>query len=357
MAVVSPPYLLGAAGQVMSGRLARLSLGAAFRPAGSGVQVVSGVLAGPPNTMGELALPSGTQLTVQPFRAVIQSALDATAGSYEVTNDAAVTLPVAAQHASQFRRSLIVVRVDDSQVSGVASSATTDRATLEVLDGALAVSAAAATLPAATGSWLALGEVLIPPAGQTVTFTPYNPRTGIRHGILPVINDSSTVTGHSGVLPAFDGQYRDHPVYGLQRGVGGAWRGISPTLLQSTVVDGTFYAVSHAVMTLPVPDPGHPYRLACSGSVGIYALGAGVTVAPQVQVNGAAIFPVGANITNGGGSSIYAVASILGTAVSGTLTGASTVTLYFLKSGTAGNGFIADSTPGYPSLSALVVPA
>jgi hypothetical protein len=222
VAVISPPYLLGAGGQVLSGRLGRLALGATFRPAATGMQVVSGVLAGPPNTQGELSL-VGTTLTVQAFRAVIQSALDATAGSYLVPNDAPVTFTTTAQHASQFRRSLIAVRVDDSQVSGVASSSTTDRATLEVLDGALAVSQAAAVLPTPAGSWLALGEILIPPAGQTVTLTPYNPRTGMRHGILPVLADGSTITGHDGAPGTAVGQYRDHPVRGLERWDGTLW--------------------------------------------------------------------------------------------------------------------------------------
>jgi hypothetical protein len=158
-------HVLGAAGQVLSGRLQRLALGAAWRPA-AGVQVVSGVLAGPANTQGELSL-AGNVLTVQPFRAVLQSSLDATAGSYLVPNDAPVSFTMTAQHASQFRRALVVVRVDDSQVSGVASTATTDRAVLEVLDGGLAASAGATVLP-------------IPAAG------------------------------------AFDGQYRHHPAEGLQ---------------------------------------------------------------------------------------------------------------------------------------------
>jgi hypothetical protein len=208
-------HVLGAAGQVLSGRLQRLALGAAWRPA-AGVQVVSGVLAGPPNTQGELSL-AGNVLTVQPFRAVLQSSLDATAGSYLVPNDAPVSFTMTAQHASQFRRALVVVRVDDSQVSGVASTATTDRAVLEVLDGGLAASAGATVLPTPAGSWLALGEVLIPPVGQTVTVTPYNPRTGTRHGILPVIADGSTVTGHDAAPGTMVGQYRDHPDRGLQR--------------------------------------------------------------------------------------------------------------------------------------------
>jgi hypothetical protein len=181
-----PRSLLGAAGQVMSGRLLRLSLGAAFRPATSRR---APRLRGPRRAAqhdGELTLPSNTQLTVQPFRAVIQNTQDATAGAYVDPNDAAGhPLAVTAQDATQFRRAWWWY-VDDSQVAGVASTATTDRAVLEILDGALAASAGAAALPA-PDNVAGLGEVLIPPVGQTVTLTPYNPRTGLRHGILPVL--------------------------------------------------------------------------------------------------------------------------------------------------------------------------
>jgi hypothetical protein len=244
VSLLTPPFLLGAAGQVLSGRLGRLALGSVFRPAATGVQIISGVLAGPANTQGELSL-AGNLVTVQAFRAVIQSALDATAGSYEVINDAAYTFPaLTAQHATQYRRSLVVVRVDDSQVSGVASSAATDRATLEILDGALAASSAATVLPAPAGSWLALGEVLIPPTGQAVTLTPYNPRTGLRHGILPVIADGSTVTGHDGAPGLNVGQVRDHPTYGQQRWDGARWGSIDPIGIWLDDVFSTTYSAA-----------------------------------------------------------------------------------------------------------------
>jgi hypothetical protein len=223
MAVVGA-YALGANGQVLSGKLLRLALGAAFRPAATGVQVISGVLAGPPNTMGELTLLSNTQLTVQPYRAVVQNTQDATAGAYEIPNDAVATLGAAqgfsAQDATQFRRALITTYVDDAQVAGSGAN----QAYLTILPGALAASAAAAALPTIPANALNFGELLIPPVGQTVTLTPYSPRTGIRHGILPVINDASTITGHDGAAPLHDGAYRDHPTYGMQRGtVAGGW--------------------------------------------------------------------------------------------------------------------------------------
>lgn len=248
MALLSPPLALGAAGQVVTAKTLRLGNGAAFAPGATGVLGVSGCLAGPAGTMGELTLPTATTLTVQAFRAVVQNTQDATAGQYVAINDAAVTLAVTAQHATQFRRSLVLVEVNDSQTAGVASSATTDRNRLYLADGPLAASAAAAALPALPANSLALGEVLIPPTGQTVTLTPYNPRTTGRGGILPVLNDASTVPGHAGAPPLFDGQYRDHPTRGLQRGrADGTWRAAAPLYARAKVLATTINGAPAAI--------------------------------------------------------------------------------------------------------------
>jgi hypothetical protein len=236
--LLSPPYALGAAGQVLSGKNLRLAAGAAFRSAAAGgVQGVSGVLAGPAGTMGELTLNSNTSLTIAPFRAVIQNTQDVTQGQYVVSNDAAVTATTAvvagqptvpAQDASQFRRAYIAVYVADSQVSGVASSATTDRAVLDILPGALAATAGAAGYPAVPANALLLGELLLPPAGQTVSVVGYNPRTTTRGGVLPVIADGGTRPGHDGDPGTHVGQIRDHPVFGLQRWNGTTWERSQP---------------------------------------------------------------------------------------------------------------------------------
>lgn len=204
MAVLSPPFLLGAAGQVMSGRLGRLALGASFLPGATGVLSVSGALIGPAGTQGELSL-AGGNITVKPFRAVVQCSLDATAGQYLVVNDADAVFATTAQHATQFRKGLVVIDVDDSQVNGVASSATTDRARMYLLDGALAATSGAAALPALPDSSLALGEYLIPPTGQTITITPYNPRTTTRGGRLPVATEAAVLAlSTSALWPGFE---------------------------------------------------------------------------------------------------------------------------------------------------------
>lgn len=207
MTVLSPPYALGANGQVLSGKLLRHSLGATWRPSTAAVSAASGVAQGPAGSCMELTLVNATTLRVNPGVAVIQGTQSADQGQYEVVNDSQITLPVTGQNASQYRRSLVVVEVNDSQAAGVASSATTDRAQLRIVDGALSA-VAPGTLPALPANSLALGEVAIPPAGQTVAVTAYNPRTTGRGGLLYAYNDTSTVPGHGGEPGAYMGQTR-----------------------------------------------------------------------------------------------------------------------------------------------------
>jgi hypothetical protein len=228
VAVLSPPYALGATGQLLSGRLLRLSLGATFRPAAAGVlAAAAGALYGPPGTMGEATLVNPTTLRIAPARWVVQGSRSADQGQYVVPNDGNVDLAVTAQHASQFRRSLWMVTVADSQAAGVASSATTDRALLQIVDGPLSATSPA-PLPTVPADSLVLGEVGIPPVGQTVTITPYNPRTTGRGGIMPVSADALTYPGHGAEAPAHDGQARWHPTQGLQLAAGGTWGAPSP---------------------------------------------------------------------------------------------------------------------------------
>jgi hypothetical protein len=207
----------------MSGKLLRLALGAAFRSA-SGVQSVSGCVAGPPGTMGELTLNSNTSLTVNPFRAVVQNTQDATAGPYLVPNDAAVTFTTGgspalpAQDATQFRRAYVVVHVDDAQVAGSGPNQTY----LEVISGALAATAVAAAYPAVPVNALLLGELLFPPTGQAVTLTPYNPRTTSRGGILPVLTEASYWNQATGAVVTA-GTHGGQAVYFLDTKALGLW--------------------------------------------------------------------------------------------------------------------------------------
>jgi hypothetical protein len=239
----NPPSYLGASTQQHSARNDRLTLGTVYRPTGDAttpLAVAGGAIIGPAGTMGEVTLLSDTQIRLNPARWVIPGGTDTKQGQYVATHDQQDTIAVTAKDASLARRSYLAVVIDDSETSGVPSSGTTDRGSVQIIDGPLAASNPA--LPALTAypNILLLGEFLIPStaSGTGVTWTPYNPRTGLRGAVLPVVADgSATISGHDGVLPVFDGQYRDHPNLGLQRGtVNGGWGSLVQRLPMMRIV-------------------------------------------------------------------------------------------------------------------------
>lgn len=300
-AALGNPFALGATGVQTTARYDRLALGASFRPGTAALAAVSGVLVGPAGTMGDLTLLSDTLLRTDPFLAVVQGTHNTQQGQYLVPNVTQRDLAVPAKDASLFRKALVRVRVADSLEAGVASSASTDGAWLEVVSGDLAASNPA--LPAVGPNALALGELSIPSSGsgQPVTLTRYNPRTGSRTGILPV---PSTDTA----APAFDGQYRDHPVRGLERGQGAAWEPVSNrdfayARLRQTAASGLYPSgwgdillqgedfdshnghanASTFGWTCPAGQAGL-YRV--SGTVGYAATGAGLLLCCRILKNG-----------------------------------------------------------------------
>jgi hypothetical protein len=132
----------------------------------------------------------------------------------------------------------------------------------------------------------------------------------------------------------------------------GGWHGTAAQVVSTATVDTTLRTATADVMTLSVADPGYSYRLQCSASVLLSVIGAGVTVAAYVVVNGSVINPVGGDLV---GPANNMVAAPVAPPVSGTLTGASTVALRIFKTGTAGNGY-QPATGSYNILSAVVMP-
>lgn len=228
MTVLSPPYSLGASVDPTpdylrhSARMDRLSLGAMFQPMTVGVlNAASGFLHGTAGSMGELTLAAnGGSVRVNPFRAVVQGTQQSAQGQYVVPNDGPLDLPIPGQDAALARRALLVVGVEDSQAAAVESTEENDRAYVALLSSELS---AAPVLPDLPPNAFSCGELTIPRVGQAVTLTHPMPRVGMRHGILPVFDDNSTLPGHGKAPGQFHGQYRRHPAFGLQSWEGESW--------------------------------------------------------------------------------------------------------------------------------------
>lgn len=193
------PVTLGATGVTTTARYDRIALGSHFRPLGTPMAAGQGMLVGPTGTNGELTLLSDVLLRVAPFVAVVQGTHSTLQGQYVVPNTAQRDLAVPAKDAAQSRRVLVQVRVADSLEAGVASSATTDGAWLELKAGALAASNP--VLPGVDANAVAAGELLIPStaSGLPVTLTRYNPRAIMRGQVWPVDDEAARLA-----IPAAD---------------------------------------------------------------------------------------------------------------------------------------------------------
>lgn len=140
-----------------------------------------------------------------------------------------------------------------------------------------------------------------------------------------------------------------------------SWRLVTSVLYSTTTFNTSLVTVSTVVATLSIPDPGGvPYKIKAAGSADLAVVGAGVHARAVIRVNGTAIVPSGTaaiNDTAGDMSDQLVYTQI--PAVSGQLTGASTVDLLISKeAGVAGNGFRVSSTLGaqFNMLWAEVVP-
>lgn len=138
----------------------------------------------------------------------------------------------------------------------------------------------------------------------------------------------------------------------------GAWRGVSSQLVSTITVDTTLQTGNATLMTLTVPDPQCPYKLQCSAQIIFGVVGPGVTAGGRIRVNGTDLI-VGNDAVNSTGSNVNNLLTTIPPGTTGTLTGASTVTVFISKTGTAGNGYQATTAGGlglYNILTALAVP-
>lgn len=312
MAIRNPPLFLGKAGVQHPAQNDRLGLLGALAIPGAGLASTTGALHGPAGTMGELTLVNPTTLRIAPARWLISGQQNTLQGTYEVINDADLDRAITARHSSQYRRSLVVSYVADSTVTGGGA----DTSDVIIIDGPLSAVApgalpdAAAILAAGAANYCSLGEIAIPPTTDAgaVTLTPYNPRTGTRHGILPVLADGLTRIGHDGAPGQFPGQYRDHPTRGLERwdATVGRWSTVAPLGVWVDDVVSTTYGANVAGYENPpsmgqrnllVP-PGRMFELECS--IGQASIGAGGNLAMELYQNNTRVDGLSINNPYGG---------------------------------------------------------
>jgi hypothetical protein len=184
---------------------------------------------------------SGTDVSLSAGLAYVPQAQNPIGGTYVVANDGAITFTLGARHATLNRYDLIVARVQDSFYSG--SNNTSD---FIVIGGTAASTPVDPSLPAGA-SYLVLARVTVPPSGA-LTVTRLAKHIQIA-GNIPSVDASDVVNG------TYIGQYRDHPVQGLQRWDGATWQpstqqGMARAMIYSSVSSGVYSATTWSNFTL-----------------------------------------------------------------------------------------------------------
>ncbi len=183
-------------------------LASTFIPAtAGGLHAYSGVLPAPAGYMGEVTLLGPEVIRVDPARWVIAGTQAGTQGDYVVTNDAPAERAIGARDATLTRVDRLVVQVRDTAYTpndGV------DEPDVRVIPGTPALGSAQP--PDVPPNSLVLGTINVPPGSGTVTFTPLIVPTQVAAGGIAPVRAGETVADG-----AYDGQFHDHPTWGLRR--------------------------------------------------------------------------------------------------------------------------------------------
>jgi hypothetical protein len=160
-----------------------------------------------------LSAPGGMTVRVGGGIAYIPST-SSVGGCYVLPNDGNIDLVAAAAHATLPRHDMLVARVRDSFYSGALNEGD-----IFLLTGT-AASSPVDPVPAAGAAYIYLGRVFVGPGVTSITLANITRLVET----VAVAGGIKVVGASDAVAPIGDGQYRDHPTYGLQRGFGGAWK-------------------------------------------------------------------------------------------------------------------------------------
>lgn len=211
-----------------------------------------------------------------------------------------------------------------------------------------------------TGAWdLPLFSFQVPASGGTTLTNVVDERAWVTGAASDVAFFSTAARDAHFVSPPEGGTCLVNGVAQVYRA--GSWRGVATSLYSTATFDSTLYVTTRTVASISIADPGFPYRIETNAVVDLAQVGAGVHARLLIKVNGTTLVPSGLAAFNDTAGTLTDQLVYLPTpAVSGTLTGASTVDLVISKeSGAAGNGFQVSSTgigTLFNQFSAKVVP-
>lgn len=219
----------------------------------------SGILPAPDAWSGSISV-AGLNVTLSPFRCVIENNNASAAGDYKGTSITPETRTLAAASTTQNRIDVIGVRVRDAFYSG-----TDNDVDVVVIQGANAAGTPA--VPTLPNGYMAMYQLGMNANATTPTITDVRVRTTVLGGMyVPFtaqIANAGIYPGETSYLPASGAQPLRQRVWGAD----GQWHGLTTYALDMGSWLVTSSTADRIIASLSVADPGYPYRLVWSGSV------------------------------------------------------------------------------------------
>lgn len=219
----------------------------------------TGVLPAPDAWSGSISV-SGLNVTLSPFRCIIENNNASGAGDYKGTSLASETRTMGASSTTQNRIDVIGARVRDAFYSG-----TDNDIDVVIIPGTPAAGTPA--VPTLPNGYMPMYQLLLNANATTPTVTDVRVRTTVLGGMyVPFtgqIAGAGVYPGETSYLPASGGMPLRQRVWGAD----GQWHGLTPWAFElgSWVISSS--TADRLIAQGSIPDPGYPYRVVWSGYV------------------------------------------------------------------------------------------
>lgn len=259
MSMLTPPAFLQA-GSYSAGLDRQYSTNHHFHPKGGDPsRCRTGVLPAPDAWSGSLSV-SGLNVTVSPFRCIIENNNASGAGDYKGTSLTAETRTLTSASTTQNRIDVIGARVRDAFYSG-----TDNDIDVVVIQGTPAAGTPA--VPPLPNGYMPMYQLLLNANATTPTVTDVRVRTTVLGGMyVPFtaqIAGAGVYPGETSYLPSSGPMPMRQRVWGTD----GQWHGLTSYALDMGSWVITSSAADRIIASLIMSDPGYPYRLFWSGAV------------------------------------------------------------------------------------------
>lgn len=259
MAMMTPPGYLQA-GSYPAALDRQYSVNHIFQPKGGDPsRCRSGILPGPDAWSGSITV-SGMNVTISPFRCVVENNNASAAGDYIGTSITSETRTLTASSTTLNRIDVIGVRVRDAFYSGADNDVD-----VVVIQGTPVAGTPA--LPPIPNGFMTMYELTVNANATSPTVVDRRKRTSaLGAAYWPFagqVADAGVYYGETRFLPANGAMPARQVVWGQD----GQWHGLTTFALDMGSWVLTSSTADRIIATLIMADPGYPYRLVWSGAV------------------------------------------------------------------------------------------